>query len=157
MYYYNQKHTMMFYFNPNIFPDIQEAEDYFSYDIKTDKKNMDRMLENVDKKSDIKDLITIKRTELSKITIKNDGYFYINSELKLSKIGEELLPENAKSSKFLVRYLKDIKYGLIKVKGEVNISFGETSPIIISKMSDTGRGYDCIILIAPFLTFDTPQ
>jgi len=155
MYYYNQHHTMMFYFNPNIFPDIQEAEDYFSYDIKTDKKNMDRMLENVDKANDIRDLITIKRTELSKITIKNDGYFYINSESKLSKIDNEtLLPENAKSSKYMVRYLKDIKYGLIKVKGEVNLSFGEKSPIIISKTSDTGRGYDCIILIAPYLTFE---
>ena len=155
MYYYNQQHTMMFYFNPNIFPDIQEAEDYFSYDIKTDKKNMDRMLENVDKAHDIRDLITIKRTELSKITIKNDGYFYINSESELSKISEnDLLPENANSSKYMVRYLKDIKYGLIKVKGEVNLSFGEKSPIIISKMSDTGRGYDCIILIAPYLTFE---
>ena len=78
MYYYNQQHTMMFYFNPNIFPDLDEAKYKFSADIKTDKKNMDRMLENVDNSNDIRDLITIKRTELSKITMKNNGYFYIN-------------------------------------------------------------------------------
>jgi|APSaa5957512493_1039668.scaffolds.fasta_scaffold135010_1 hypothetical protein len=154
MYYYNQQHTMMFYFNPNIFPDLDEAKYKFSADIKTDKKNMDRMLENVDNSNDIRDLITIKRTELSKITMKNNGYFYINSESKLSKLTDEDLPKNAKSSKYMTQFLKDIKYGLTKVKGEVNLSFGKKSPIIISKPSNGNRGFDCIILIAPYITFD---
>ena len=153
MYYYNQQHTMMFYFNPNIFPDIQEAEYRFSSDIKTDKKNMDRMLENVNNSIDIRDVITIKRTELSKIATKNNGYFYINSESKLSKSNERLA-DNAESSLYIAQFLKDIKYGLTKVKGEVNLAFGKKSPLIISKMSSSGRGHDCIILIAPYITFN---
>tara|TARA_R100001086_G_scaffold176044_1_gene97129 strand:+ start:139 stop:579 length:441 start_codon:yes stop_codon:yes gene_type:complete len=142
----------MFYFNPNIFPDVPEAEEYFDIYTKVDKEQFFKVMEKI---GPMEFSIDVKRTTLTKISPNKTRFMYVDKSRSLTLTDDAETGTDSRMSPLIpTRYLRqDLRFGLLKIKGDMTVQFIEdnnvNSPCMIQKYD--GKKHEAIILIAPFV------
>ena len=152
MYYVTNDYVCMFYFNPNIFPDVPEAEEYFDIYTKVTKEKFFKTVENI---GPMEFSIDVKRTTLTKISPSKTPYMYVDESRSLSLTDDTEIGTDSRLTPLIpTRYLReDLRFGLLKIKGDMTVQFIEdnnvNSPCMIQKYD--GKKHEAIIFIAPFV------
>lgn len=152
MYYATPDYVCMFYFNPNIFPDVPEADDYFDFYKKVKKEQFFKVMENI---GPMEFSIDVKRTTLTKINPRKTPFMYVDESRSLSLTDDSQISTDSRLTPLIpTKYLReDLRFGLLKIKGNMTVQFIEdnniNSPCMIQKYD--GKNHEAIILIAPFV------